>query len=85
MPNWTAYYNENRFFVKMKSLSVEFYVNDVLVDCQKGYFSGCNIVYRLSEKETVKVIVTLGLIKGFCYIYVNDRKIFEGKAVVLNR
>jgi hypothetical protein len=85
MPTYLKEHEGHRLKVIVRTLSVEFYYDEVQVDRHKGYWSGGDLRYKNPEGDVYRVSVGIGLLHAHCNIYVNDTKIFEQSKIQLNR
>jgi len=76
MWKWTVEYKKDVITVENKATKCLLYVNGREVDCQKGMVSG-SLIGKTSSGESIKAILTVGLIKVYCNIYIDDVKVFN--------
>ena len=77
MWTWNVDYNGHTIMVKNRALSIEMYVDGKLVDTQGGVIGGGTLISKLPSGESIRAVITSGMIKIHCNIYVDDVKIFS--------
>jgi hypothetical protein len=84
MVEWNVNNGIHHIRVKIRARATDLFIDGRLADSQKGFFS-CSLISKLPEGNSVRAVITVGPIRVFCYIYIDDVKIFEGSGVSLVR